>query len=127
MSSSRKIDPSEPEPPITPFRYLGPALKRLRIKRGLEQAETARLAGLSKAMMCGYETGSSRPNLGSLEKILLALEADLGELHREMERERTQEEGRQPGAPEEVLPDLLQALARSLDETSQEMRATARR
>lgn len=130
MSDSRKRpspDSSGPEPPLTRFRYLGPALKRLRVKRGLEQAETARLAGLTKAMMCGYEKGSTRPNLGSLEKILAALKADLGELHREMERERSQEQGPAPGAPEEVLPDLLQALARSLEETSQQFREAARR
>jgi len=130
MTDSRSRPPApspEPEPPLAPFRYLGPALKRLRVKRGLEQAETARLAGLSKAMMCGYEKGSTRPNLGSLEKILAGLEADLGELHREMERQRSQEEGRAPSAPEEVLPDLLQALARSLEETSQQFREAARR
>jgi transcriptional regulator with XRE-family HTH domain len=130
MSDSRKRpspDSSGPEPPLTRFRYLGPALKRLRIKRRLEQAETARLAGVTKAMMCGYEKGYNRPSLSSLEKVLAALRADLGELHREMEQQRLQEEGGGASTPAEVLPDLLQALARSLEETSQQMREAARR
>ncbi|HUP42611.1 MAG TPA: helix-turn-helix transcriptional regulator [Thermoanaerobaculia bacterium] len=119
--------PSGPEPPLEPFHYLGPALRRLRVKRGLEQAETARMSGVTKAMMCGYEKRGAKPSLGSLAKILAALRTDLGELHREMEQARLREEGMPEAAPETVLPDLLQALARSLEETSQQMREAIRR
>jgi transcriptional regulator with XRE-family HTH domain len=127
--SSRSTDPapSEPERSGELFHYLGPALRRLRVKRGLEQAETARMAGVTKAMMCGYEKRGAKPSLGSLAKILAALRTDLGELHREMEQARLQEEGAPEAAPEAVLPDLLQALARSLEETSQQMREAVRR
>ncbi|HSL81249.1 MAG TPA: helix-turn-helix transcriptional regulator [Thermoanaerobaculia bacterium] len=59
------------------FDGLGQALRWLREKEGLRQYETARAAGITKAMLSSYETGKQRPSLPSLEKILDALGADL--------------------------------------------------
>lgn len=59
------------------FDGLGKALRWLREKEGLRQYETARAAGITKAMLSAYETGKQRPSLPSLEKILDALGADL--------------------------------------------------
>lgn len=59
------------------FDGLGRALRWLREKEGLRQYETARAAGITKAMLSAYETGKQRPSLPSLEKILDALGADL--------------------------------------------------
>jgi transcriptional regulator with XRE-family HTH domain len=84
-------EPSEPERSLELLHYLGPALRRLRVKRGLDQAETARMAGVTKAMMCGYEKRGAKPSLGSLARILAALNTDLDELHREMELARLRE------------------------------------
>ncbi|HEX6198818.1 MAG TPA: helix-turn-helix transcriptional regulator [Thermoanaerobaculia bacterium] len=52
-------------------------MRWLREKEGLRQYETARAAGITKAMLSAYETGKQRPSLPSLEKILDALGADL--------------------------------------------------
>lgn len=59
------------------FDGLGRALRWLREKEGLRQYETARAAGITKAMLSAYETGKQSPSLPSLEKILDALGADL--------------------------------------------------
>jgi len=59
------------------FDGLGKALRWLREKEGLRQYETARAAGITKAMLSAYETGKQRPSLPSLEKILDALGVDL--------------------------------------------------
>jgi transcriptional regulator with XRE-family HTH domain len=94
MTDSRTTtgpEPSEPERSLELLHYLGPALRRLRVHRGLDQAETARMAGVTKAMMCEYEKPGAKPSLGSLAKILAALGADLGELQREMEQARLRE------------------------------------
>jgi transcriptional regulator with XRE-family HTH domain len=52
-------------------------LRWLREKEGLRQYETARAAGITKAMLSAYETGKQSPSLASLEKVLDALGADL--------------------------------------------------
>lgn len=61
---------------------LGGALRRLRIHRDLKQFETAGAAGITKAMLSAYETGKRRPSLKTLSRLLEALDADLGDLHR---------------------------------------------
>lgn len=59
---------------------LGDALRRLREKRGRRQYQLAEEAGITKAMLSAYETGKQNPSLVTLEKILDALDADLGGL-----------------------------------------------
>lgn len=61
---------------------LGGALRRLRVHRDLKQFETAGAAGITKAMLSAYETGKRRPSLKTLSRLLEALDADLGDLHR---------------------------------------------
>ena len=54
-------------------RQVGAALEHLRRERRLAQYMLADLAGVSKAMLSGYETGKQLPSLLSLVKILAAL------------------------------------------------------
>lgn len=67
---------------------LGGALRRLRVHRDLKQYETAGAAGITKAMLSAYETGKRRPSLKTLSRLLEALDADLGDLHRALVAER---------------------------------------
>jgi transcriptional regulator with XRE-family HTH domain len=59
---------------------LGPALRLLRGRRKLRQFQVAEMAGMTKAMLSSYETGSVTPSLLSLSSILLAMKTDLHEL-----------------------------------------------
>lgn len=82
-------------PKSSPLSGLGPALRRLRMHRGLRQFETAAAAGITKAMLSAYENGKRRPSLKTLDQILAALAADLGDLHHAIaleRRERAREE-----------------------------------
>jgi transcriptional regulator with XRE-family HTH domain len=84
-------------PKSSPLSGLGPALRRLRMHRGLRQFETAAAAGITKAMLSAYENGKRRPSLKTLDQILAALAADLGDLHHALaveRRERAREERR---------------------------------
>lgn len=63
------------------FDHLGKALRWLRDRRGKKQYEVAEEAGITKGMLCAYETGKQRPSLETLDKILHALDADLVTLH----------------------------------------------
>lgn len=77
------------QPPRTsPLSGLGPALRRLRMRKGLRQFETAEAAQITKAMLSAYENGKRRPSLKTLDQILAALEADLGDLHHSLVTER---------------------------------------
>ena len=67
---------------------LGGALRRLRVHRDFKQFETAAAAGITKAMLSAYETGKRRPSLKTLSRLLEALDADLGDLHRALVAER---------------------------------------
>lgn len=104
---------------------LGAALRRLRVHRDLKQFETAEAAGITKAMLSAYETGKRRPSLKTLGRLLDALDADLGDLHRALVTERHGEalfgRGRKPaddaypGAPDPTLeiaepPNVYQVL-----------------
>ena len=77
-------DPSR----TSPLAGLGPALRRLRMRKGLRQFETAAAAEITKAMLSAYENGKRRPSLKTLDQILAALEADLGDLHHALVTER---------------------------------------
>lgn len=54
---------------------IGPALRALREDRGLRQYVLAERAGITKAMLSAYENGKRRPSLGTLDRILAALDA----------------------------------------------------
>lgn len=71
----------EPSDRPTPLAGLGPALRRLRMHRGLRQYEAARTAGVTKAMLSAYETGKRNPSIRTLDCLLTALDASLGDLH----------------------------------------------
>lgn len=74
----------------TPLSEIGAALRRLRMQRGLRQYEAAEAAGVTKAMLSAYETGKRRPSLKSLDSLLTAMQAHLGDLHRALMAERRQ-------------------------------------
>ena len=63
------------------FHGLGRALRWLRDRQGKRQYQVADAAGITKAMLSAYETGKQKPSLDTLEKILVALECDLNDLH----------------------------------------------
>jgi transcriptional regulator with XRE-family HTH domain len=63
------------------FNGLGKALRWLRERQNKRQYQVADAAGITKAMLSAYETGKQKPSLDTLEKILLALECDLNDLH----------------------------------------------
>lgn len=62
------------------FDNLGPVIGLLREKAGLNQKELAKRAGITPAMLSGYENGIESPSLASLGKILDALDLYLGTL-----------------------------------------------
>lgn len=62
--------------------YLGPALAALRDMRGLSQGVVEERAGLAKNTLSKYETGRRRPEIGTLDRILEAIGADLFDLGR---------------------------------------------
>jgi transcriptional regulator with XRE-family HTH domain len=89
------------------------------MRKGQRQFETAEAAAITKAMLSAYENGKRRPSLKTLDQILAALEADLGDLHTALALERREraravqaaqemqalEETRQSEAAREALPD----------------------
>ena len=67
------------------FNGLGRALRWLRDRQGKRQYQVADAAGITKAMLSAYETGKQKPSLDTLEKILIALECDLNDLHNSLQ------------------------------------------
>lgn len=67
---------------------LGPALRRLRVERGLTRKRLGKAAGLTVAQIEEYEAGRRLPTLPSLERHLDALGAGLGELSDQLCRAR---------------------------------------
>jgi transcriptional regulator with XRE-family HTH domain len=94
------------------FHGLGRALRWLRDRQGKRQYQVADAAGITKAMLSAYETGKQKPSLDTLEKILVALECDLNDLHNALQivNERPEairrsggpREGAWPGHPREA-------------------------
>jgi transcriptional regulator with XRE-family HTH domain len=94
------------------FHGLGRALRWLRDRQGKRQYQVADAAGITKAMLSAYETGKQKPSLDTLEKILVALECDLNDLHNALQivNERPEairrsggpREGAWPGHPRDV-------------------------
>lgn len=62
---------------------LGLQLRAARIRKGLEQAQLADLAGVSRSAISGLESGTGS-SLGTLMSVLEALEAEgwIGTLHK---------------------------------------------
>jgi transcriptional regulator with XRE-family HTH domain len=63
------------------FQGLGRALRWLRDRQAKRQYQVADAAGITKAMLSAYETGKQNPSLDTLDKILVALNGDLNDLH----------------------------------------------
>ncbi|PYQ63468.1 MAG: hypothetical protein DMF53_10050 [Acidobacteria bacterium] len=82
------------------FNGLGRALRWLRDRQGKRQYQVADAAGITKAMLSAYETGKQKPSLDTLEKILVALECDLNDLHNALQivNERPEAIRRTPGS-----------------------------
>lgn len=85
---------------MTPTRHLGRGLVRLRGARGWKQRELAEAAGVTKAMLSNWERGHTLPRLESLEKVLVALGADLRALQAAMEAVASEGEERRALPPE---------------------------
>lgn len=66
----------------TLLRSIGPALRLMRCKCGVRQVEIARRAGITRAMLSGYERSKRLPSLRTLAKLLDALDARLLDLGR---------------------------------------------
>ena len=62
------------------FTKLGEALRWLRDRRGLHQAEVASRAGLTPSSLSRYESGRAMPSLTRLQRLLDALDADVLQL-----------------------------------------------
>jgi transcriptional regulator with XRE-family HTH domain len=78
----------------------GRALRWLRDRQGKRQYQIADAAGITKAMLSAYETGKQKPSLDTLEKILLALECDLNDLHNALQIVNERPEAIRRGQPE---------------------------
>jgi transcriptional regulator with XRE-family HTH domain len=82
------------------FQGLGRSLRWLRDRQGKRQYQVADAAGITKAMLSAYETGKQKPSLDTLEKILLALECDLNDLHNALQIVNERPEGIRRGQRE---------------------------
>jgi transcriptional regulator with XRE-family HTH domain len=87
---------------MTIFNGLGKALRWLRERQDKRQYQVADAAGITKAMLSAYETGKQKPSLETLEKILVALECDLNDLHNALQIVNERPEAiRRAGTPRE--------------------------
>jgi transcriptional regulator with XRE-family HTH domain len=62
------------------FSRLGEALRWLRDRRGLNQAEVAAKASVTASSLSRYESGRALPSLSRLQRLLNALDADVLQL-----------------------------------------------
>ena len=74
-----------------PFAHFGRALTLLRIQAGLTQKDLAERAGITPSMISEYEASKKRPHLDTLDKILVALGADVHELAATLHRAQREE------------------------------------
>jgi len=49
-------------------------LREMRIERGISQGKLAELAGISQSQVARMETGTVNPRMGTVEKVLSALD-----------------------------------------------------
>jgi len=66
--------------------FVGPALRWMRLRVGLLQADVSRRSGLTRSMVSAYEAGKSVPSLGSLSVYLGAIGRNLRDLQDEIDR-----------------------------------------
>ncbi len=76
-------------------RDVGAALRAIRESRNLLQREAAARMGISRSMLSMYENGHTQPTVATLEKILGAMDANLGTLAEHLAYSR----GFHPSAP----------------------------
>jgi transcriptional regulator with XRE-family HTH domain len=78
-------------------------IRRLRVLRQASQDVLAADAGIDRAYVSRLESGSENPGILLLERIAVALEAEVGELFRPPEpgeeEPKTLRSGRKPGKP----------------------------
>lgn len=55
-------------------------LKKIRLRKGLTQAELASKVGVLNTTICNYESGFREPDLETLKKLAAALECTVDEL-----------------------------------------------
>lgn len=79
-------------------RWVGEALRVLRLERGLSQTDLAERCS-SRSSLAAYETGQSEPQVTVLLEILDALDSDLAEFSGVLERVRLQRGDGSPGRP----------------------------
>jgi len=80
---------------------LGPALRLLRLRHGSRQHDLAHRAGITKAMLSGYERGARLPSLRSLAAVLDAQGVGFDKLHRAMECAKRRRSARRPSGRHE--------------------------
>jgi transcriptional regulator with XRE-family HTH domain len=66
----------------------GARLRELRTAAGLTQRELAKRSGTSSAAISNFEAGNNAPTLGTLVKLAEALECNISELVRALDRMR---------------------------------------
>jgi transcriptional regulator with XRE-family HTH domain len=66
---------------MTFLESIGPAIRLLRKKARLTQRDLAEASGVSKNILSNWETGATQPSMGSLIKVLEALDVDLLDFH----------------------------------------------
>jgi transcriptional regulator with XRE-family HTH domain len=84
------------------FSNVGPALRYLRIHGGREprkQMDVAASAAVTRGMLSSYERGKQEPSLGTLERVLEALGADLVKLQWALRMVETEPGGEPVPAP----------------------------
>lgn len=69
----------------------GPAVKALRKRRGLTQGALAERCSLSRSAIGQFERGLASPSLETLGRMLDAIDADLRDLQRELDRRPSDE------------------------------------
>jgi transcriptional regulator with XRE-family HTH domain len=93
------------------LRFLGPALRLMRLRRGMRQCDLAGRARVTKAMLSAYERSRRLPSLRTLSKLLDARDArllDLGVASNESSSGRGSTTGGGFGSPRTPLSGLLE-------------------
>jgi transcriptional regulator with XRE-family HTH domain len=78
---------------------LAEALRYLRKRAGLSQAEVSSRAGITQAMLSGYERGGVSPEIGSVDRVLRAMGYDLADLEDALRIAR----GEEPRTPSSTM------------------------
>lgn len=83
---------------MSPFDGFGPALRALRERAGLSQAEVEARSGLKSPSLHRYEAGKALPKLATLDATLSALEMDALDLALELYRQQAASRARARGS-----------------------------